>query len=158
MNFARRSLIGMMVGVPMAALASRIQTKPSDAQPASAKATGNRSNERQGRNIIKVSVMYPYIEGSRFDHTYYREKHMPMMKVILGDVCEYYTIEKGLSSREPGQPPAFVAMCSFICSSVEEYRATSNKHTTDIRADIANYTDIRPIVQISEIVVERSNI
>ena len=29
--------------------------------------------------MIKVSVMYPNKEGARFDHDYYREKHMPLV-------------------------------------------------------------------------------
>jgi uncharacterized protein (TIGR02118 family) len=28
--------------------------------------------------MIKVNVMYPYSEGARFDHAYYRDRHMPM--------------------------------------------------------------------------------
>ncbi|TQU74294.1 EthD family reductase, partial [Xanthomonas perforans] len=28
--------------------------------------------------MIKVSVMYPYREGARFDHAYYRDQHMPL--------------------------------------------------------------------------------
>jgi len=27
--------------------------------------------------MIKVSVMYPNTPGARFDHAYYRDKHMP---------------------------------------------------------------------------------
>jgi uncharacterized protein (TIGR02118 family) len=30
--------------------------------------------------MFKVSVMYPNKEGARFDHTYYRDKHMPLLK------------------------------------------------------------------------------
>lgn len=107
--------------------------------------------------MIKVTVMYPYTEGACFDHDYYRDKHMPMVKDRLGDACEYYTIEKGLSSREPGEPPAFVAMCAFICGSTESYLAAIQKHAAEIRGDLANYTDIIPMVQISEVIVERSD-
>jgi uncharacterized protein (TIGR02118 family) len=107
--------------------------------------------------MIKVTVMYPYGEGTRFDHTYYREQHMPMVKGRLGSACEYYTVERGVGGREPGEPPAFVAMCSFICGSAEDYRAAMQEHSSEIRSDIANYTDITPVVQLSEVVVERSD-
>jgi hypothetical protein len=30
--------------------------------------------------MIKVSVTYPNKPGARFDHTYYRDKHMPLVK------------------------------------------------------------------------------
>lgn len=107
--------------------------------------------------MIKVTVMYPYTEGGRFDHAYYRDRHMPMVKARLGNACTYYTVEKGLSGRTPGSPPAFEAMCAFICDSAEAYLAASNTHSAEIRRDIANYTDIAPVVQFSEVVVERSD-
>src|SRR5512133_3216555 len=74
-------------------------------------------------HMIKVNVMYPYTEGARFDHTYYRDRHMPMVKARLGSACAYYTVEKGLTGRAPGEPPAFVAMCAFFCDSLEGYQA-----------------------------------
>lgn len=106
--------------------------------------------------MIKVSVMYPYAEGARFDHAYYREKHMPMVKQRLGVACLYYTVDKGISGGAPGTAPVYVAKCDFICTSVEDYLAARNPHAQEIRGDIAHYTDIQPVVQISEVVVECS--
>jgi uncharacterized protein (TIGR02118 family) len=106
--------------------------------------------------MVKINVMYPYTEGARFDHAYYRDRHMPMVKSRLGSACAYYTIDKGLAGRVPGAPPAFVAMCAFVCESAESYEAAIQKHRPEILADIANYTDIAPVVQVSEVVVERS--
>src|SRR6185369_3557577 len=85
------------------------------AEPA-ADGSGDVSKENR---MIKVTVVYPYTEGARFDHGYYRDRHMPMVKARLGNACSYYTVEKGLGGREPGSPPAFVAMCAFICDSAE---------------------------------------
>lgn len=53
--------------------------------------------------MIKVSVMYPYAAGARFDHVYYRERHMPMVKQRLGAACLYYTVDKAIAG---GAPPA----------------------------------------------------
>jgi uncharacterized protein (TIGR02118 family) len=113
--------------------------------------------------MIKINVMYPYTEGARFDHAYYRDRHMPMVKARLGSACAYYTVEKGLAGRPPGAPPTFVvpptfvAMCAFICDSAEGYQAAMQEHGAEIRGDIANYTDIAPVLQVSEVVVERSD-
>lgn len=107
--------------------------------------------------MIEVTVMYPCAEGARFDHAYYRDRHMPMVKARLGSACAYYTVEKGLAGRAPGSPPAFVATCAFICNSAEGYLAASQENGAEIRGDIANYTDIVPVIQISEVVVERSD-
>ena len=51
--------------------------------------------------MIKVSVMYPNTPGARFDHQYYRDKHMPLVKARLGDACKYYTVDKGLAGGAP---------------------------------------------------------
>ena len=40
--------------------------------------------------MIEVSVMYPYTEGARFNHAYYRDRHMPMVKAKLGKSDHLY--------------------------------------------------------------------
>ncbi|MGB3424173.1 MAG: EthD family reductase [Castellaniella sp.] len=107
--------------------------------------------------MIKVSVMYPYAAGVRFDHAYYRERHMPMVKRLLGAACLYYTVDKGISGAAPGSDPIYVAKCDFICMSIEAYRAALNPYLQEIWDDIANYTDIQPVLQVSEVEVERSD-
>src|SRR5204862_8043907 len=51
--------------------------------------------------MIIVSVMYPNTPGNRFDHEYYRDKHMPLVKARLGAACKFYTVDKGLAARPP---------------------------------------------------------
>ena len=107
--------------------------------------------------MIKISVMYPYAEGARFDHDYYRDRHLPMVKSALGDACAYYTIEKGLGGGAPDAPPPYIAACAFFCPSIEGYMAAMQPRQAEVLADIPNYTDLTPVVQISEVVVERSD-
>lgn len=103
--------------------------------------------------MIKVSVMYPKKPGARFDHEYYRDKHMPLVKARMGDGCKYYTVDKGLAGGAPGTPATYVGMCQIFCDSVESYQATFGPHAQEILADIPNYTDLSPVIQISEVVV-----
>jgi uncharacterized protein (TIGR02118 family) len=108
--------------------------------------------------MIKVSVMYPFAAGARFDHAYYRDRHMPMVKQWLGAACLYYTVDKGIAGGAPGSDPVYVATCTFVCTSVEAYHAALGPHRPDIMRDLANYTDIKPVLQFSEVVVERSEV
>lgn len=103
--------------------------------------------------MIKVSVMYPNTPGARFDHDYYRDKHLPLLKARMGDACLYYTIDKGLSGRTPEEPALYVAMCHIFSESIEAFQAGIGPHAEEIVADIANYTDLTPVRQISEVVV-----
>ena len=106
--------------------------------------------------MIKVSVMYVNTPGARFDHEYYRDKHMPLLKKRMGDACLYYTIDKGLAGGAPGEPAKYVAMCHVFCDSVESFQAAFEPHAKEILGDISNYTDLAPTLQISEVVVERA--
>jgi uncharacterized protein (TIGR02118 family) len=102
--------------------------------------------------MIKVSVMYPNKPGARFDHAYYRDRHMPMVKETLGAACSYYTIDKGIAGG-PGQPAPYVAMCHIHSESAERFQAAFGAKAQQILGDIPNYTDLEPLVQISEVVV-----
>jgi uncharacterized protein (TIGR02118 family) len=103
--------------------------------------------------MIEVSVMYANKPGARFDHDYYRDKHMPLVNARMGEHCRYYTIDKGIAGIQPGTAAPYVGMCHISRDSVETFQAGFGPHTQEIMADIANYTDLSPIVQLSEVVV-----
>ena len=103
--------------------------------------------------MIKVSVMYPNTPGARFDHEYYKEKHLPLLKARMGDACKSYTIDKGLGGRAPGAPATYVGMCHIFCDSIQSFQTAFGPHAKEIMGDIKNYTDLAPVMQISEVVV-----
>jgi uncharacterized protein (TIGR02118 family) len=103
--------------------------------------------------MIKVSVLYPSDKGSKFDIDYYCNSHMPMVRQKLGSVCKNMAIEHGLEGAAPGSKPAFAAMGHFYVESADAFRSVLSQHGQEIMADIANYTDIAPIIQMSEIKV-----
>jgi uncharacterized protein (TIGR02118 family) len=107
--------------------------------------------------MIKVSVIYPNNPGVRFDHDYYRDTHLPLIKSRMGAGLKYYTIDKGLSGGKPGAPPPYVAACHLMCDSLEAYHASFRPHAGEIDGDIRNFTGVTPMVQISEVVVENSS-
>src|SRR6266446_9652578 len=51
-----------------------------------------------------AGILYPNNAGARFNHDYYRDKHMPLIKARLGDTCKYYTVDKGLAGGAPVLP------------------------------------------------------
>ena len=103
--------------------------------------------------MIKFTVLYPNTPGARFDHAYYRDKHMPLVKERMGKHLKSYAIDQGLAGAAPGEPPAFVAIGYLFCESVADFQAGFGPHAKEIFADVANYTDIAPKAQVSEVVV-----
>jgi uncharacterized protein (TIGR02118 family) len=108
---------------------------------------------RRDSTMFKVSVLYPNKADANFDHAYYRDRHMPMVAGKLGAALKRYTVDKGLGGGAPGSPPAFVASCSLFLDSLEAFQACMAQHGATIMADVPNYTNIAPQIEITEVVV-----
>jgi uncharacterized protein (TIGR02118 family) len=103
--------------------------------------------------MIRISVLYPAKEGARFDQEYYAQKHMKLVRDRLGSIGLVRTeIDKGLAGGAPGSPAPFVCIGHVYFSSLADFQKAMGVHGAEIMADVANYTDIQPQVQISEIV------
>ena len=101
--------------------------------------------------MIKVSVLYPSKPGSRFDVDYYLGKHMPMAARLLKPAVKSVAVEIGVGGRIPGQPAPFAAIAGFICESVEDFLGAFMPVAEQLQGDIPNYTDIEPVIQISDL-------
>lgn len=95
--------------------------------------------------MIRLSVYYPASEGAKFDHDYYRNKHVPLCTQAWKlDGAE---IDRGIDGP-------YVASVHFRFPSQDALQAAmASEGTGAVLADVANYTDITPILQTSEIVV-----
>jgi uncharacterized protein (TIGR02118 family) len=94
--------------------------------------------------VIRFSVLYPSGEGTRFDHDYYRDSHVPLAKKTWG--VEVAEIDRGVSGP-------YVAAVHFHFDSQDALgQALGAEGTAAVQADVANYTNIEPVIQISEIV------
>jgi uncharacterized protein (TIGR02118 family) len=101
--------------------------------------------------MIKVSVFYPNKEGSKFDLGYYLNSHIPMVQKKLGASVKGGNVDQGLSGPEPGSRATFVIMAHLLFDSVEAFQSAFGPHADSIMADIPNFTNIQPILQISEV-------
>ena len=101
--------------------------------------------------MITVSVLYPYKEGSKFDMNYYINRHIPMVQEKLGTALKGADMVQGMGGPEPGSPPIYHAMIHMLFDSVEAFQGAFGPHTEAIMGDIPNYTDIEPVIQISEV-------
>src|SRR3990170_1026707 len=104
------------------------------------------------KGLIKVSVMYPFAEGKTFNMEYYETKHMPMVAGFLGSNLVKYTIEKGVANGIPNQPLPYMAVGTFYVKSLSDYQAAIGPNRDAIRADFANYTNVAPVILVSEVV------
>jgi uncharacterized protein (TIGR02118 family) len=109
----------------------------------------------QENPVIKVSVLYPNGPDTRFDMAYYLEHHIPLADRLFGAHPGYrgVVVERGLAGAIPGADAPFVALCHFSFDSLGEFMAAFEPHTAELQGDIPNYSNIAPIIQISEVVM-----
>ena len=101
--------------------------------------------------MFKVAILYPNGEDKTFDLDYYEKKHMPMVAGFLGKNLEFYEITNGIAGRTPNDKVPFVAIGYFYINDVAEYNKAIAQNRDAIINDFKNYTNIQPVVQISEI-------
>ncbi len=107
--------------------------------------------------MVKISILYPHRDGSRFDMNYYVKTHMPMAieKLSVGKGYQGVSVERGVSGALPGSAPAFAAMCHFHFDSAEDFTAAFMPHAAVLMGDIPNYTDVEPVIQVNEIAIAK---
>ena len=101
--------------------------------------------------MIKVSVLYPNGEGSTFDMAYYCDRHIPLVRQLLGAALKAVVVEQGVAGMEPGSLPSYLAMGHLTFESVEAFQTAFGPNAAKIVGDIPNYTNTQPTIQISEI-------
>ena len=101
--------------------------------------------------MIKVSVMYPNGSGATFDMSYYLASHMPMVRQKLGAALKGMAVEEGLGGAQPGSPATYLALGHLMFDSVDAFGAAFTAHAESIMADIPNYTNTQPVIQVSQV-------
>ncbi len=101
--------------------------------------------------MIKVSVLYPNSETTKFDMDYYLAHHMPLVQKLLGSALRGVFVEQGLSGAQADSSPAYIAMGHLLFDSLQEYQTSFGPHAPAIVGDIPNYTNSQPTIQISEV-------
>jgi uncharacterized protein (TIGR02118 family) len=101
--------------------------------------------------MFKVAILYPNGEDKTFDMDYYEKKHMPMVAGFLGKNLIFYEIDKGIAGRTSNDKAPFAAIGYFYIVDIAEYNKAISQNRDAVINDFKNYTNIQPVIQISEI-------
>ena len=107
--------------------------------------------------MFNISSIYPKKEGYQFDFDYYLNTHMPMSIDRLSRAKGFkgVSVERGVDVEEPRIESTYVAMCHYYFDSLENFMAAFLPHAEELQRDIANYTNIQPIIQINEVEIKK---
>ena len=107
--------------------------------------------------MTKISFLYPSKQGARFDMHYYLHTHMPQSieRLSAAKGFQGVSVDRGVGGEAPGVDPAYIVMCHFLFDSMEDFLAAFNIHAEFLQGDMAHYTDITPIIQVSTVEISR---
>ena len=95
--------------------------------------------------MIKVSVMYEGSAQDKFDVDYYQNSHLPMVKETVGAAIKNVELNVGV-----GDSP-IKAIGNITFESMDAFKNEFLPHMAKFQADVPNYTNIEPVLQISDV-------
>ncbi|MCC5980079.1 MAG: EthD family reductase [Salinarimonas sp.] len=99
---------------------------------------------------VSLQVLYPVGDNTRFDHSYYRDTHLPLVGRHMGAHIESTLVTKGIAGG-PDTPPPFHALATMVFADRAALEAAL-ANAGPVLADIPNFTDSRPQMLIGEVV------
>ncbi len=101
--------------------------------------------------MIKATVMYPGRDG-KFDMDYYLDSHIPFAEKLMKPYgLVKIEVDKGIAGGGPGEAAPYAAMAHMIFETIEGFEEGTKAHDAELAQDVKNFTDIKPVFQISEI-------
>ena len=100
---------------------------------------------------ITITVLYPNTPDSKFDMNYYMKSHIPLVNERWSGMgMSELRAVKGVATGDPDTPAPYQVIALLRFDSLEAFQAAGGAHGAEIMGDIAEFTDVAPILQINE--------
>jgi uncharacterized protein (TIGR02118 family) len=98
-----------------------------------------------------ITVLYPNKPGVTFNFEYYRDHHATLIERLYGEGIAKLELRRGVATQDDSAVP-FIAIINIWIGSQAVFDAAGVKHGATLVADVKNFTNTMPIIQIDEIV------
>lgn len=98
--------------------------------------------------MIRIVAIYPNTAGSRFDRAYYAGQHTALARSLLEPLGLTKVSTILGDAALDGAPPPFWAISEMHFSTREVFDSAMAVAGEALFADLANYTDTAPVLQI----------
>lgn len=103
--------------------------------------------------LAKVTGIYRWTDGAHFDHEYYGSVHAQLTTRLLAPLGLLRFESDRTVAASPPQTGAVVAISNAYFRSLDEARSALSQAGAALASDLPNYTNIRPVLHISEVLV-----
>lgn len=101
--------------------------------------------------MIEILVMYPNRKGMRFDETYYLKEHADLVKRLLRPYgLNYIRVARGSDAMSPYHVVAYLGI-----DSLDSFKAAIDAIGSTLFEDIPRFTDVEPLIQVSQVLWEQ---
>ena len=98
-----------------------------------------------------ITVMYPNKPGVTFDFDYYLKQHATLIDRLYGASIAKLELRRG-SATPDGSPAPYIAIINIWIADQAAFDSAGAKHGATLIADVPNFTNTMPAIQIDEIV------
>ncbi len=101
--------------------------------------------------MVRLAILYPNAPGARFDMKYYVERHMAGAHQMLAAYgLRRVEVDRAVGTVGGGPAP-YACIGYFYFESADALQRGLEAHGATLAADVPNYTDIAPQLQIGEV-------
>jgi uncharacterized protein (TIGR02118 family) len=102
--------------------------------------------------VLRMTVLYPAGDDATFDWDYYNSTHMRLVSERYGEhTSRPAEVTRGVSGVPKGEP-SYLASALMYFPDRDALNQALRAGGTDIPDDIPNFTNVRPVMQIDELI------
>ena len=83
---------------------------------------------------------------------YFLQCHLPLVDQAWGSALLKKEIDAGLCGPGPGTRPTYVAVAHLYFHSIQSFQAALGPQHKALEKEATNFTDIKPVIQVSNVV------
>lgn len=98
-----------------------------------------------------ITVLYPNKPGVTFNFEYYRDHHATLIERLYSEGIAKIELRRGVATPD-NSPVPYIAIINIWIGSQQVFDEAGAKHGATLVADVKNFTNAMPTIQIDEIV------
>jgi uncharacterized protein (TIGR02118 family) len=103
---------------------------------------------------VTFMAMYPNTPNTEFDFEYYTKQHIPMAKKLWANkLLNVQVVKNARLSESHNKKSDYLVIATFEVTNMEDLHNLIKNHSEQLSNDFPNYTNVKPIIQISEVIV-----
>lgn len=101
--------------------------------------------------MISVNVLYKNSDSLQFNMNYYLDRHIPLVKKLLGSALTGVIVQQGTAGAAPGTKPDYAVITVLRFDSMESFGQVFGPNAPAITSDIKNFTNVEPTIQFCDV-------